>query len=161
MEKLKNKFPVIKSDPNFSIFFGASFAFFVFSILFSVVFYIFMPGVKIANAENSVWTPSADTKILEVNIANNGLVYLKGATVESVDGTTLTVSTSWKLAKIIWTIQTNETYNSTRHFGTKFLDSKGETTKLSDIKIGDTIRVSGVLDLNSSGLNVVADVVRI
>ncbi|MCR4281385.1 MAG: hypothetical protein NUV88_03585 [Candidatus Kaiserbacteria bacterium] len=85
--------------------------------------------------------------MLEVHIANNGLVLLRGARVISVSGSTIHVEMSWSSSNMAWAVAT--TYN------TKFLTSKGEKAEIGDIAEGDIIRVTG--KLVASGIEPIVD----
>ena len=159
METLKRKFPIFKTDPKLAKFFSASLAVFVFGFLLFSFTYL-LPDTKIARAEGTK-SSVPNKSILEVHLANNGMVYLRGAKVESISGTTLTVSTSWNAVKMLWTVRTDESYYGKRHFGTNFLDSKGKTFALADLRQGNVVNISGTLDPTHATPTVKADAVRI
>src|SRR3989344_723359 len=114
---LRKKFPLFKSNPHLAVFFSISIATFVLGFIFFAFTYI-LPGVEIVKAEEVEWTPPSGKSIMEVHIANNGMVFLQGARVESISGTTIVVSTSWNSIKLLWTIHTNASYFGPRNLGT-------------------------------------------
>ena len=85
-----------------------------------------------ASAERGVKIP-----MLEVHIANNGLMLLRGATVISNSFGVIQVSMKWGFADFVWRVQTTS--------GTKFFTSKGEKETEDDIAIGDIVTVTGIL----------------
>ncbi|HEY4509011.1 MAG TPA: hypothetical protein VJC13_01860 [Candidatus Paceibacterota bacterium] len=160
MQLSEIKRAINESHPYLKNFFYISVAVFVFG--FMVFFSVYLiPNTKVVKAEVSENSVSLGKSVLEVHIANNGMVYLQGARVLAVSGTTVLVSTSWNHMEFKWTIQTNASNYGKRHFGTSFLDSKGKSGTLNDIRVGDFISINGLLDMNSSEVVVKADVVRI
>ncbi len=140
-------------------FYSASVATFIFgSFLFAFTY--LLPGAEVAKALDSKWTPPVGKFIQGVNIANSGMIYIQGAKVLSVSGNQIVVSVSWNVVKMQWTVNTNESYYNKRHFGTGFLDSKGNRVFITDIHAGDIISVSGVLDTNFADPTIKADFVR-
>ena len=93
-------------------------------------------GAEAAAAASSV--PEAKhAPILEMHIANNGLVLLEGARVISLSGARIRVEMKWSSGTFAWVAQTNSK--------TKFFASNGERSALSDIRVGDTLTVTGML----------------
>ena len=88
----------------------------------------------------------------EMNIANNGLVLLRGARVTDITGSTFTVTMVWGGTDFTWRVHT--LYN------TKFFNTKGEKGGVADIKVGDVITVSGGLSGNAAQPAVEAVFVR-
>ena len=156
---LRKKFPVFKSNPRLAVFFSASIATFVLGFIFFAFTYI-LPGVEIVKAEEVEWTPPSGKSIMEVHIANNGMVFLQGARVESISGTTIVVSTSWNNTKLQWTIYTNGSSYGSRQFGTSFLDSKGDNITIKNINVGSVISVNGTFNMSFVEPTVKADVIR-
>ena len=164
MQTLAKKFPLFESSPRLAVFSGISLLSFAFSFLLFASIYLLphlLPVTETAIAQSPKWTPPTGKSMMEVHIANNGLIFLQGAKVESITGKTIIVSTFWNLAEFKWTIQTDESYYGPRHFGTSFLDSKGKNISITDIKIGDNIVVSGNLNPSYKEPTIKADVVRI
>ncbi len=180
MISLKEKILFIESKPQLAVFVSVSIGTFV-GGCFALVVAALPPRTDFARASDTEGRKqefSTQTKALalatvpqlqtdvekrpiqEVNIANNGQVYIRGARVESVSGTTIMISTTWNSTKMQWLIHTNASQYGKRHFGTKFLDRSGEMISLSDIRIGDTVSVSGSLRKDQADLVVDADVVR-
>jgi len=91
-------------------------------------------AAEIAAAEAS---PAKKTPILEVHIANTGLMLLRGARVVSISGTVIRVGMTWDSADFVWMLETN--------YNTKFTTSKGEKGALKDIEVGDIVTVTGQL----------------
>ncbi|HBD25091.1 MAG TPA: hypothetical protein DEV73_03550 [Candidatus Zambryskibacteria bacterium] len=160
MKLLIKRIPIIKNNPYLATFFGVSFVVFIFGLIFFVAVY-FMSSTEIVTAQEPESVSSVSTSIMEVHIANNGMVLLRGAKVESVSGTSIMVSTSWDNTKLQWTINTNGSDYGERHFGTNFFDSKGNKIDVKDLHKGNIISVSGVFNTNEVGLTVKADTVRV
>lgn len=160
MESLRKKFPVINRNPFLATFFGVSVVVFVIGfVLFSVV-YLFSGTEKvIAEVLNGV--PKESRKyIVDVHIANSGMVYLQGARVESVSGSRLVVSTAWNSTRLEWVVNTNGSDYGKRHFGTQFSDRKGNKLTIADIGVGSVISVNGFFEASDGGLTLKADFVR-
>ena len=75
--------------------------------------------------------------VLEMHIANNGLVLLRDATVVSNADGVLRASMAWDDTAFTWTIQTTK--------DTKFISSEGEKVSSSAIAPGDIVTVTGML----------------
>ncbi|MDO8594926.1 MAG: hypothetical protein Q7R93_05475 [bacterium] len=154
------KFPLFKTNPCLAAIFSLSLATFVVGgLLFTVTSLV--TGTEIAKAEEPEWSPPTGNFILGVHIANDGTVLLQGATVESISGTTITVSTSWNATKLVWAIHTNESYFGKRHFGTNFLDPRGARKAITDLHKGDVVRVGGTFDVQYAEPTVNADSIRL
>ena len=115
---------------------------------------------NVALAETAPATVSTNKPILEMHVANSGLVFLQGAKILSIDGTTLTLSIEWNKMNFLWKVNTNGTKYGKRYFGTQFIDTKGEHIMIEDLKVGDIVTVSGTLDPNASAMTVNAEVIR-
>ena len=79
---------------------------------------------------------------LEIHVANNGLVLLRGALVTAVSGTTLTLEGAWGKAQFVWEVQTDTQ--------TKFFRTNGSVGALTDIHVGDTVMATGNIDSSES-----------
>ncbi len=79
----------------------------------------------------------AKAPMLEMHIANNGLVLLRGAHVLSISGTTIRVALAWGENNLTWNVNTE--------YNTQFLTTAGEKRVLADIRIGDIVTVTGML----------------
>ncbi len=90
-----------------------------------------------ASGQPAAVTSTKKAPMLEVHIANNGLMLLRGATVISNSRGTIRVGMVWGSADFTWTVTTD--------FGTKYLTSKGEKETLEDIKVGDIVTITGML----------------
>jgi|GEM_PF-5055729 hypothetical protein len=100
-------------------------------------------------------SPSATTQaapVLEMHIANDGLVFLQGARVDSINGTTIQVETDFPGGNFVWMVQTNS--------GTQFPTPTASNTALSDVHVGDIVDVTGMLAGGSGQLAVNAQFVR-
>jgi hypothetical protein len=95
---------------------------------------------------------STASSILEVHIANNGLVYVRGAQVTSISGGVIGTSMSWGSTDFVWTVETSGT--------TKFLDQQGRKQTISDVKVGDIIAVTGKLVSDNNKFIINAEFVR-
>ncbi len=89
---------------------------------------------------------------VEIHIANNGLVLLRGARVTSVSGNTIYVATKSGSVDFVWIVQTGS--------ATKLLTSKGEKQTLADIQPGDYVKVTGTLLESGARSRIDADFVR-
>ncbi len=101
-------------------------------------------GAGVSSANNTVYlsgagaaasTTTVENPVLEVHIAANGLVLLRGARVLSVSGSTLRVGMTWGSSDFTWLIQTTS--------ATKFLNAHGEPETASSLRIGDIVTVTG------------------
>ncbi len=90
--------------------------------------------------------------ILEVHIANSGLMLLRGARVLSVSGSTIHVGMTWDSNTFTWALDTN--------YNTQFLNIKGEKGALGDIQAGDTLIVTGTLTTAGSEPSIDTKTVR-
>lgn len=124
---------------------AASFIVGSFTFLFT-----FVSDTSVVLAKSASWTPPSGKSLLEVHIANDGTILLRGAKVVSISGTTLTVKSIWDKSEFTWKVTTNASQYGKRHFGTDFFDSKGKPLALLDIAVGDTLLVSGTLDTTES-----------
>jgi hypothetical protein len=168
MTYLRKKFPFLQDSPRMATFFGVSSTVFIVAFLFSFISYL-SGGVEFAKADAKEEKTSAaltstvesnKTPILEVHIANNGMVYLQGARIEAINDKVIIVSTSWNDTKLNWTIYTNESYFESHHFGTDFLDSKGAHITINEMRVGDIVSVNGTLNPGSGDIGIKASVVR-
>lgn len=94
----------------------------------------------------------AKKPVHEVNIANNGLVLLRGATVIENSGGTLRVGMTWGAGEFTWKVETDS--------GTQFMTPTGEKQRIKDIAVGDIVTVTGTLKSVRSEPVIVADYVR-
>ncbi len=159
MMSLRKAFPIFERSPWLAAFLSLSVTTFILTVSFFVFTYL-LPQTEVVTAKELGWAPPVDKPIMAVNIANDGTVFLRGASVLSVDGTTIIVGTSWNVTKFQWVINTNESYYEKSHFGTRFLDSKGKVITIWDIHPGSIISVSGTLDVNQSWPTLKAKVIR-
>jgi|GEM_PF-5457804 len=141
------------------LFFLASSTVFALGLL--IASFSIFSSLNIASAATNTWLPPAGKSILEIHVANNGMTYLRGAKVISVQGSTLNVETAWNSVAFDWIIQTNGVTYDTRHFGTRILDASGNELDISRVQVGDVVLISGQLDVNSKIPTINADVVRI
>lgn len=92
------------------------------------------------------------TPIIEIHIANNGALLLRGAEVISISKTIIRVATTWDSTELIWEIQTNPF--------TKFLTSKNEKLDLTNIEIGNTLTITGKLIKSGLEPTINAQIIR-
>lgn len=90
--------------------------------------------------------------MLEVHIANNGLVLLRGARVIALSGNIIRVGMTWGTSDVTWSAAT--------HYNTRFLTSDGQKETLGDIKVGDFVTVTGQLIASGKEPTVDTDYVR-
>ncbi len=93
--------------------------------------------------------------MLEVHIANNGVVLLRDARVVSQDGDNLHVVMSWGVADFTWLVQTSPTLN------TSFLRVMGEKGALTDIHVGDLLTITGKLVYGGTEPTISAQIIRL
>lgn len=105
-----------------------------------------------ASGQPAVATSTKKAPMLEVHIANNGLMLLRGATVISNSRGTIRVGMVWGSADFTWTVKTD--------FGTKYLTSKGEKETLEDIEVGDIVTITGMLTESGAEPTINAEHVR-
>lgn len=171
MEPFSNPISFLQARPHLRTLLSVSAAIFACGVL-SLTLAIVPPHIELALAATETAqsnkavaerTRSSDehAPILEIHIANNGMVYLQGARIESVSGTSIVVSTSWNAIKMLWTIRTDETYYGPRHFGTNFLDQKGNRLAVGDLRVGDVLKVNGIFEAGQREFVVQADMVRV
>ena len=91
-------------------------------------------GISLAEAASPIETKP----IYEVQIANNGVVLLKNARVISILGDDLRVGMDWEFASLSWRVQTTPSVA-----GTQFTKLNREKGVFSDIRVGDSITVTG------------------
>jgi hypothetical protein len=89
---------------------------------------------------------------VEVNLASNGSVLVRGAKVTGVSGSSISATTNYGSSQLSWTVKTDG--------NTDFNANKGGATGLANIATGDTVSFSGSLDQAVSGLTVNAKVVK-
>ncbi len=96
---------------------------------------IYLSGQAAAGAALASTTKSAP--VLEIHIANNGIILLRGARIVSITGGALQVDMAWGAADFTWLLNTNT--------NTKFIASNGEKETLADLQTGSTVTVTGQL----------------
>ena len=111
------------------------------------------PGkTYLSAAEAAAATSEEEPPMLEVHIANNGLVLLRGAHVISRSGSLIRVKMAWGSSDFVWAIQTGP--------GTKFFTAEGEKGALMDISIGDSITATGKIVRSGNEPMIDAEFVR-
>lgn len=75
--------------------------------------------------------------LLEIHVANDGIILLRDAKVISVSEDTFHVLMTWNSVEFFWEIQTK--------FFTKVMTAKGEQMTLANIKVGDIVTITGEL----------------
>lgn len=128
------------------------------SFLASVL--LFSPQRAVAEELAPAEMAGRNIRPLEVHIANNGLVLLRSARVLASGTDSMTVSTAWGASVLRWTLQTHGRDYATRHFGTRFLDSKGADIPVGRIHVGDLVTVTGMLDATASEAVIITDSIR-
>jgi len=89
---------------------------------------------------------------LEMHIANNGLVLLRGARVIAISGSTIDVMMAFGLTNFTWAVQTT--------MNTNFLTPQGAKGSLGDIHVGAFVTVTGMLAGNDTEPALSAQYVR-
>lgn len=93
-------------------------------------------GAGLAAVSAATITPP----MLEMHIANNGAVLLRGAQVISTSGGTIEVGMRWNSVQFTWAVRTNS--------NAFFFNSKGEKEISPTIPVGDVVTVTGMLIAN-------------
>ena len=96
--------------------------------------------------------PANKAPMLEMHIANNGLVLLRGARVVSISGDNIRVKMAFRGADFSWVLRTN--------YNTRFITRAGEKGTLGDVQAGDVVTVSGMLAAGGAEPTVSAQYVR-
>ncbi len=121
-----------------------------------IVLFLCSPFAYYAHAQTVAPKPHTPvltkTPILEIHIADNGLVLLRGVRVTSVTPDTLSVTSAWDWTYFTWKIQTK--------LFTQFLASSGDKITSGDIHAGDVITITGMLVAGGTGPAVDATFVR-
>ena len=89
---------------------------------------------------------------LEVHIADDGKVVVRGAKVTAISGNTISASTVWGLTTLSWTI-TSDAF-------THFLRHSGGQSALSEISVGDFVSFQGQMITTGANLSVTATVIK-
>lgn len=105
-----------------------------------------------ANAGIQSDLPVSAGTLLEMHIANDGLVFMRGARVTSVSGKSIVVAIAWGSMGTSWVVHTNDA----THFATR----GGDKIALSKINIGDSLTVTGNLNQGASQPTIEASAVR-
>ena len=101
-------------------------------------------------------TSAARAAVQEINVANDGLVYLENVRVDSISGTVLTVGIAWGRAIFPWVIDTQGGKG-----GTRYIRANGDNTgSINDLHVGDTISITGMLDTTMAQPTIDAQYVR-
>ncbi len=101
---------------------------------------------------DSVHADSALNSGSQISIASNGQTMIKGATVISVEGLTIVVSTTWGATQLTWSVETTGS--------TKFTPAGSSRDSLQAIKKGDVVNVTGMLAAELSHATLRASAVR-
>lgn len=107
------------------------------------------------SALGAVASSTGKSPMLELNIADNGLVFMRNAKVVSIsDDKKIHVVIGWSDINFSWAVETNVL--------TKFLDAKGQKADSTTIHVGDTVTVTGEIS-GSSGSEplITAEFIRI
>ena len=104
--------------------------------------------------KDAIADASSDIKIpmLEIHVANTGAILLRGAKVTSIEANIIHVTTTWNEANLSWSVKTK--------FFTTFLTNKGKKAVLSDIKVGDTLTITGKLMTGGTEPTIEAEFIR-
>ena len=96
-------------------------------------------------------TPST-TRVLEMHVANNGSIYIQGAVVTAVQGSTVVASFTWGSVTFACNIESSYMTSVLLHDGTKIA--------LADLGVGDHITVTGDINVNAAQPTIDAQVIR-
>ncbi len=96
------------------------------------------PNFLAGSASAATLTPANQpASALEMHVANDGLVFLRGVRVVSISGNDIHVAMSYQTATFLWLIRVDAS--------TKFFTSQGEKGTSADMQIGQQITVTGML----------------
>jgi hypothetical protein len=107
--------------------------------------------VASAMAVSSLATSTIPT-MLEVHIANNGLVFVRGAQVTSISDGVIRTSMFWGSTDFVWVVKTSGV--------TKFINQQGQKQNISDVKVGDIVTITGKLASDNDKFIINAEFVR-
>ena len=105
-----------------------------------------------ASSTFSTISPMPAPPIHEVHIANNGLVYMRGALVTSINNGILSVSLALGESTFNWTVKTDS--------NTKFIATTGEKGTFNTILVGNYIDVTGILKQGGTAPIIAAQFIR-
>ena len=118
-------------------------------------------GIPAAHSEHAALSASATSSVFaqaqlrEINIANDGLVYIKSTTIESVSAGIIVADVSWGTMTLEWNVNIN-----TGKGGTNFIQPDGNPGSLADIQPGEVVTISGMLDTTAPEPTINAQYVR-
>jgi hypothetical protein len=92
------------------------------------------------------------TTTAQVNIGGNGIVRVTGAEVTSISGNLISAVTAFKNTVLNWTFATNAS--------TTIAANNSLSANISDIHVGDKLRVAGTISAVNGTLNVAATKIR-
>ena len=95
---------------------------------------------------------TAKEPMQEVHVANNGLILLRGARVLSISGNTIHLGMAFGPSDFTWAAVTK--------YNTIFLNKQGAKETLSDIGVGDTVTVTGLVTGSGAEPTIDTDFVR-
>lgn len=90
--------------------------------------------------------------VSEIHIAGSGLTLLRNARVAAVSGSAMAVSMSWGSNDFTWNVNIP--------YGTKYIRESGEDGSAADIRVGDTVTITGNLKASSREPTIEARYVR-
>lgn len=94
---------------------------------------------RLGRTETKPYIPTEQkAPMLEVHIANNGLMLLRGARVISISNNIIRVITDWHSISFTWGVETKFLF-------TKFTVSGGKPGTIKDIQVGDILTITGKL----------------
>lgn len=109
-------------------------------------------GVVEGVGEEATTTSPQPAPSLGLHIANNGLTYIEGAKVVSISRSSMTVSSDWGGAELVWNVRLNGK--------TRFIASDGEKTDFENFEKGDYVNVTGDFISATPQLSLEAETVR-
>ncbi len=131
--------------------FGGAFLFFMFSAI--VFFFIVLETPPKAAAVDQVIAATQSNRVLEMHIANNGLIFLKGARIQSISSNLLTVDMTWDATQFHWNVLVTPS--------TVFMKQDGEIMSLENLREGDTIMINGSIAGGISSWTIDAQTIRV
>ncbi|MDO8518467.1 MAG: hypothetical protein Q7S26_04235 [bacterium] len=109
-----------------------------------------------AGSAQAYATPVSGTlspsQVLEMHVANNGSIYIKGAVVTAVSGGAVVASVTWGSATFPWRIQSSYLTSVAQHDGKKIA--------LADLAVGDRIIITGTINSNATEPTIDAQSIR-
>ena len=94
-----------------------------------------------------------DGPMREVHVANNGAVFLRGAKITALHGSSIEVTAGWGSMDFNWIVHTP--------ISTHYISAKGNAINNGALKVGTIVAITGVLDQSADVASMRAQYIRI